>query len=127
MTSSRTKNLRIKAVVLTILSLILSIGPVAVYSVKAFESANASTTDKCILLSMISIGTILSIICIINKYTPRCRMWLVVIGLYLCLDSILGTVLVIAITQVLDELLVAPMARIFRHKLLNNKEIDKRG
>lgn len=126
-TSKRTKNLRVKAWVLTILSVVLSVGPLVLYSVKAFMNSQASTNDKCILLSLISVGVVLSIVCIINKYTPRCRIWLILIGLYLCLDSILGTVLVIAITQVLDELLVGPMARRMRHKLLINKEIDKRG
>lgn len=125
--SERTKKLRVKAWVLTILSVVLSVGPLVLYSVKAFMNSQASTNDKCVLLSLITVGVILSIVCIINKYTPRCRIWLILIGLYLCLDSILGTVLVIAITQVLDELLVGPMARRMRHKLLINKEIDKRG
>ena len=125
--SSRTKKLTITAAILTVLSFLLSVGPLVIYSVLAFQNAQASTADKCILLSMLSVGAILSIICIINKYTPRCRIWLVVIGLFLCLDYILGCILVIAITQILDELLVAPMARRMRHKLLINKEIDKRG
>lgn len=127
MASTRTKKLRLIAFLLTLLSILLTIGPLCVYSVKAFTNSQASSTDKCVLLSMLSIGTILSLVCIINKYTPRCRIWLVIIGLYLCLDSILGCILVIAITQVIDELIVAPIARRYREKLRINKEIDKRG
>lgn len=123
--SNRTKKIKRISVILTILSILLSIGPLVLYSAKAFITSD-STVNKCILLSMISVGTILSLVCLINKYTPRCRIWLVVIGLYLCLDSILGTILVIAITQVLDELLVAPMARRYREKLHINKEMDIR-
>ena len=126
MTSSRTKKLRIAAWFTTILSVLLSIGPVCTYAVLAFKNSQASTTDKCILLSMLSVGVILSLMALITKYTPRCRMWLIIIGLYLCLEHILGTILVIAITQVLDELVVAPMARRYRAKLLINKEYDKR-
>ena len=123
--TQRTKKIAHTALILSIISILLSIGPLVFYSAKAFITST-STTNKCILLSMISIGTILSIVCLINKYTPRCRIWLIVIGLYLCLDSILGTILVIAITQVLDELLVAPMARKYREKLHINKEMDIR-
>ena len=123
--TQRTKKIARTALILSIISILLSIGPLVFYSAKAFITST-STTNKCILLSMISIGTILSIVCLINKYTPRCRIWLIVIGLYLCLDSILGTILVIAITQVLDELLVAPMARKYREKLHINKEMDIR-
>ena len=123
--TQRTKKIALTALILSIISILLSIGPLVFYSAKAFITST-STTNKCILLSMISIGTILSIVCLINKYTPRCRIWLIVIGLYLCLDSILGTILVIAITQVLDELLVAPMARKYREKLHINKEMDIR-
>lgn len=127
MTSKYTKKLKVISILLTLLSLLLSIGPLIVYSTLALTNAQCDTSDKCILLSMLSIGTILSLVCIINKYTPRCRIWLVIIGLYLCLDSILGCILVIAITQVLDELIVAPIARRYREKLRINKEIDKRG
>ena len=127
MVSTRTKKLRLIAFIMTVLSVILTIGPLCIYSVKAFTNAQATTSDKCVLLSMLSIGTILSIVCIINKYTPRCRIWLIIIGLYLCLDSILGCILVIAITQVIDELIVGPIARRYREKLHINREIDKRG
>ena len=127
MTSKYTKKLKVIALLLTLLSLLLSIGPLILYSTRALTNAQCDASDKCILLSMLSIGTILSLVCIINKYTPRCRIWLVIIGLYLCLDSILGCILVIAITQVIDELIVAPIARRYREKLRINKEIDKRG
>lgn len=124
--SDRTKSLWIKAVILTALSVVLSVGPLIVYAVLAFKS-NAGNTEKCLLLSFISFGVILSIVCLINKYTPRCRIWLILLGFYICLDNILGCILVIAVTQILDELSVCPLAKMFRSKYAINKEIDKRG
>ena len=122
----RTKKLGLAAGILTLLSIVLSIGPLIVYSVMAFNSAGATTVDKVTLLSMLSVGTILSLVCLINKYTPRCRLWIILIGLYVCLDSFIGCVLVMAITQCVDELLVCPLAKHYRNKRAINKEIDKR-
>lgn len=123
---TRTKKFKLAAILLTVLSICLSIGPLVVYSVIAFNSAGATTVDKVTLMSMISIGTILSVVCLINKYTPRCRMWLILIGLYMCLDHFIGVVLVMAITQCVDELIVCPLAKHYRNKYSINKEIDKR-
>lgn len=127
MTSKRTKKLKLIALILSILSILLSVGPLIIYSTMALTNAQASTADKCILLSMISVGTILSLVCVINKYTPRCRVWLIVLGLYLCLDKFIGCILIIGITQVIDELIIAPIAKRYREKVRINKEIDKRG
>ena len=123
---TRTKKFKLGALICTLLSIVLSIGPLVVYSVMAFNSAAATTVDKVTLMSMLSVGVILSLVCAINKYTPRCRLWLVLIGLYVCLDSFIGCVLVMAITQCADELVVNPLAKHFRSKYSINKEIDKR-
>ena len=126
MMSDRTKKLKRAAFLLSAASFLLSVGPLLVYTVKALMSGS-TTTDKCLLLSCISIGVILSLVCVINKYSPRCRIWLILIGLYVCLDNIIGCIITLAITQILDELLVCPLAKIFRQKYSINKEIDKRG
>ena len=117
----------IAAVLLTVLSFVLAVGPLVVYAVQSFSESTATTTEKCVLLSMICVGTILSIVCILNKYTPRCRIWLVLIGFYVCLDNIMGCILVIAITQILDELVASPLAKAYRIKYTINKEMDKRA
>lgn len=124
---TRTKKLKLIAVLLTALSLILSLGPLVVYTVLAYNNAMATTVAKITLTSMLSIGVIMSVVCAINKYTPRCRVWLILIGLFLCLDKFIGCVLVFAITQCVDELVVCPLAKLYREKYRINKEIDKRG
>ena len=125
--SERPKQLTVAAWFFTLFSLILTWGPIIIYTVMAYQTASASVTDKVALTSLLSVGVIMSIVCLINKYTLRCRTWLVLIGLWLCLDSVLGCILVIAITQCIDELIVQPIAKSYRNKLTINKEIDKRA
>lgn len=122
---TRTKKIGIAALIMSVLSIILNVGPVVTYSVIAL-SENNSETQKCVLLSMISISVILSAVCLLNKYTLRSKIWLILIGLYICMDKVLGCVLILAITQVFDELVVAPLKKHFRRKYQINKEIDKR-
>ena len=127
MRTKRTKHMLICAIVLTALSMMLSFGPIVVYAARSLLNSNATTADKCILLSMICIGTILSLVCLINKYTPRCRIWLVLLGFYVCLDNLVGCIIILAVTQFLDEMIVHPMAHSYRNKYTINKEMDKRA
>lgn len=123
---TRTRKYGIFATFFSVLSVCLSIGPLVVYSAIAFNSAGATTVDKITLMSLLSVGTILSLVCLINKYTPRCRLWLILIGLYVCLDQFIGCVLVMAITQSLDELIICPLSKYYKNTYRINKEIDKR-
>lgn len=125
--SERTKHLTVAAWFFSIISFILTWGPILIYTAMAYQSATATVVDKVTLTSLLSVGVIMSIVCLINKYTLRCRTWLVLIGLWLCLDKVLGCILVIAITQCVDEIIVQPIAKSYRHKLTINKEIDKRA
>lgn len=122
----RTKKLKHISFFLCMLSILLSFGPLIVYSCISFAS-QADVVGKVTLVSMITVGIVLSLVCVINKYTPRCRLWLILIGLYMCLDNFIGCVLVMAITQCLDELIVAPLHKKYKHLYTINKEIDKRG
>lgn len=125
--SDRTRTLKKASILFTILSLVLTWGPIIIYTVMAYKSATASITAKVTLTSLLSIGVILSLVCLINKYTLRSRTYLILIGLWLCLDKILACILVIAITQLVDELITHPLSKYFRNKYIINKEIDKRG
>ena len=112
---------------MSFLSFALTWGPISTYTIIALRNAKSTTSEKVSLMCLITVGVILSLVCLINKYSLRCRTWLILIGLWACLDSILGTIMVIAITQCLDELIVAPAARHYRRRLAINKEIDRRA
>ena len=131
--SQRTKHVIRVSIIMRVLSIILDLGPIAVYAVLAFQN-HSTPANKCVLLSMLSVGVVLAIGTILVNITrkvktkaPRCGLWLVVIGLYLCLDSIIGCILVIAVTQVINELIVLPIARHYEKKIHINREIDRRG
>lgn len=123
---TRTKKFKLSAIILTILSFVLSFGPLCTYLVLAFNNASATASDKITLMSLCSVAVILSVVCLVAKYTPRCRLWLVLIGLYLCIDHFMGCILILAITQCVDELIVCPLAKYYRSKYNINREIDKR-
>lgn len=124
---TRTNHLRICAHFFSLLSIILTWAPIIIYVTMAYQSVTANVVDKITLTSLLTVGVIMSIVCLMNRYTLRCRTWLVLIGLWLCLDKILGCILVLAITQIVDELIVHPAANYYRHKLSINKEIDRRA
>lgn len=123
---TRTKKLGLIAKILTLFSLLLSFGPLLVYLALSYSSAVATPVGKITLTAMLGVSVILSFVCLINKYTPRCRLWLILIGLYMCLDSFIGCILVLAITQCVDELVVSPLARHYRNLHRINREIDRR-
>ena len=108
-----------------IISLFLNIGPLAAYSVIGLIGADL-VVEKVALATTIFIVLILSAVAFINKTTMRSRVWVILLGLYACLDYILAPLLVIAITQIIDEWFISPAAKSFRNKLIINKQIDKR-
>lgn len=109
----------------TILSLILNIAPLACYTVIGLVSADL-VIEKVALTTTVFIVLILSLVAFINKTTMRSRIWVILLGLYVCLDYILTPLIIIACTQVIDEWFIAPACKAFKNKLTINKQIDKR-
>lgn len=109
----------------TILSLLLNIAAPAYYVFDGLMG-DGIIIEKVALTTSVFIVIILSAVAYINKTSMRSRIWILLLGLYICLDTILTPLLIIAITQILDEWLVSPLAKSFRNKLTINKQIDKR-
>lgn len=110
----------------TIISLLLNIAPLATYTIIGLVSADL-VVEKVALTMTVFVVVILSLIALINKTTMRSRIWVILLGLYACLDYMLTPLLIIAITQILDEWFVNPAAKSFKNKLIINKQIDKRA
>lgn len=123
--SSQTKKFRRIGIILTILSFLLCFAPAAIYIVMGYATSTL-VVEKVGLTCLIGLSIILSFICLVAKTTFRSSIWLSLIGLWLVLDNIVGMIIIVAVTQVFDELVVAPLARHFRAKAKINKEIDKR-
>jgi hypothetical protein len=120
-----TSKYRKLALFFTILSLLLNICPLAVYSVKAMVESNL-VYEKVALAMTVFIVLILTIVCFVNKITLRSRLWIILIGVYFCLGEILTPLIMIACCQVIDELIVHPLKTHYKNKITINKEIDKR-
>lgn len=121
-----TKKYRILRWVFMISSILLNIGPLMFYTIQALCQSNL-TYEKVSLCLTVFIVLILSAICLINKVALKSRLWIILIGLYICLDSIMVPIIVIACCQVLDELIFAPLSKHYKTKLLISKELDKRS
>ena len=120
-----TKKYRSTYLALVIVSVILNLFPVAFYVVKAFIESSA-TYQKVALSSTIFISLILTCVSLLTKVNIRSVIWILFIGLYVCLHSIINMIMFIAIFQVADELVITPLKKMVKNKWIIHKELDKR-
>ena len=125
MTSSITKHYRLWYWVFFAFSLMCNICPLIVYVIKALIESD-STPEKVALSTTVFVVLIMTLVSIVNKHAMRSRLWIILIGIYICLDHIMTPLIIIAVCQVLDELIVCPLKHSFQNKLTINKQIDKR-
>lgn len=120
-----TKSLKTKYRLFSILSLLLNIGPLAVYIIKALICSTL-TYQKIALSMTVFIVLILTVVCLINKVAMKSRLWIILIGLYICLEHILTPLIIIGVCQVVDELIISPLKEHYKNRYKINKEIDLR-
>lgn len=120
-----TKKYRKLKLLFVVLSLLLNICPLAVYTIKAMVESDL-VREKVALSMTIMIVLILTLISFVNKVALRSRLWILLIGVYLCLKEVLTPLILIACCQILDELIVSPLKHCYSNKLKISKEIDKR-
>ena len=123
--SETTKRNKILYWIFNILSFIVLIVPVVVYVIKGYIEADL-TVEKVGLTCTIMISIILVAINFIFKYHIRSTLWILLLGVYICLDNILLMIILIAVGTILDEFLLTPLKKSFKNKYTINKEIDKR-
>lgn len=120
-----TKSYRIKYWIFFIASLLLNVTPLAVYTIMALCQGQL-VYQKVALTMTVFVVLIMTIISIVNKITLRSRLWLVLIGVYICIGEILTPLIIIACCQCIDEIIVHPLKQCYKNKLTISKEIDKR-
>ena len=106
------------------LSIIVTIVPVIVYI--ALGLANGEIHQKVVLGVTLVIAMLLTGINVVFKFHIRSVIWILVLGIYICLDNILPLLLIIAIGTILDEFVLTPLYKSYRNKAKINLEIDKR-
>ena len=118
------KKYRICFWIFNIFHILLNITPICVYCIMAYLESDLVTEKVCLSLTILIVA-ILTLITLINHSVLRSRLWILLIGLYFCLDFIIVPLIVIAICQVLDELIIHPLTKHYKLKLTIRKEIEK--
>lgn len=106
------------------LSLIVTLLPVIVYVILAF--VNGEVHQKATLGVTVTVAMILFVINVVFKYHIRSVLWILVLGIYFCIDNIMPLLLMVAIGTILDEFILTPLHKSFKNKKTINYEIDKR-
>ena len=108
-----------------ILSVAVTLGPLCVYFVIAF--IRATTVSKLAVGSTLAIVLILTLVNLIGKYHLRSPLFLLLIGIYTGLGTILTPLYITTAGVVLDEFILTPAAKKYKQLYTINKEIDKRN
>lgn len=106
------------------LSLLVTFLPVLVYVIKGF--IEAETTQKLSLGLTCFIAIALVAVNVLAKIKLRSPIWILILGIYMCIKNILPLLLMVAIGTILDEFIFTPMYKSYKRKTEINKEIDKR-
>ena len=120
-----TKEYRREKWLLLILSILCNLLPIAIYTIKAFIVAGIGqkvTLGVCLTLSLLFV-----LINFITKHRIRSTLWILLIGIYVCLDHIQPLLIIMAITTIIDEFILEPAYKRVKNKYIINKEIDKRN
>lgn len=122
-----TKDYKTKWMICRVLSILMTIGPLAYFFVKAYIDGEVGVTQKMTLGICTVVCAILTIINITIKKSLRSPIYIIIIGIYVCLDNLMLLFIVMAATTILDEFIFSPLASKFKNQYTINKEIDKRG
>lgn len=120
-----TKRYRALTWIFLIASVLCNLGPLAFYGIQALCTADL-VYEKVALATTVFIVLILSCIALVNKVALRSRLWILLIGLWCCLDNFIAPLIVIACCQTVDELIITPLKNYFNTRLTIHKELDKR-
>ena len=113
------------AIVLGVLSVLLTVGPMLFYILFGFFRAQLVVQKVTLAASVLVVG-LMTLISVMNKRALRSRVWIIAFALYAVLDHYLALIIVFGACQIADELAVAPFARLYREKWHINREIDRR-
>ena len=120
-----TKEYRRKKWLLLILSILINTLPIAIYTIRAFmlgEVGQKVTLGVCLTLALLFVG-----INFITQHSVRSTLWVLLIGIYVCLDYIQSLLLIMAICTIIDEFIIMPAYNRAKNDQIINKHIDKRN
>lgn len=124
--STMTSKYKKLSILTFLLSAMCSLCPILIYVIKAFVDKDVQEVNKYTLGIMCSVALVVTLINIVAKLHLRCIPWILLLGIYLCLKDITALLVIMAITTIIDELILMPLHKSFKNKYTINKEIDKR-
>ena len=122
--SQITKKSKTLYIVFSIISVLVMFAPLSYYFITGFMVAEVSY--KFILSMSLVMSLLLTLVSIIGKFRLRCPVFILLLGIYSVLNSIVPLLIMLAIGTILDELLLTPLTKYYKQKYTINKEIDKR-
>lgn len=124
--SQTTKNYRFGSVLFGVLSVLANVAPLAIYTVVGLMDATL-VVEKVGLMATLMVVLIMSLVAWVNKTTMKSRIWILLLGLYFCLNNFITPLIIIAVCQISDEWILSPLHKYFHDRYVINREIDKRG
>ena len=120
-----TNKYKIKLNICRLLSFTLTVLPVIIYTIMGFMDGTIGekvSLGICVILALIFV-----LINIMFKYHIRSTLWVLLIGIYVCIDNIIPLLIIMATTTIIDEFVLVPLINKYKNKYIINKEIDLRG
>lgn len=122
--SNITKKYRRGYLILTIISWVLVLGPLAGYVVYGFISGETVKKLSLGITTMAAIG--LTGFSVIFKKNIRSTIFIIILGIYIALREITALLIILSACTILDEFLVTPLQKSYREKMVINAEMDRR-
>lgn len=127
MTTDYTKNVRRQLWLYRIIDIMCLFLPVAIYVVIALTEDGVTVAGKVSVVGTVAIALILCVFNVVAQKKLRCPIWIILIGLYVAIQKyLLPLIIILAITTILDDLILTPIISYYRTKLISSKTIDER-
>ena len=123
--STITKKYKRLSFIFGLLSILCTVVPVTYFTVLGF--INGEIRNKVTLGCTLMLCLVLVVVNIIKKENLRSPVYIMILGIYMCLDNLLSLFLIMAITTMLDEMVFTPLHRMYKNRAIINREIDKRN
>ena len=124
--SNPTLYYRSLAIVLDIVAALLLFGPLIGYGIAGIVIG--TTVAKYVMGAMFIAAVIMTVMALIMKvHNYRCIIFLLLIGIHACLTNIMGLLIVFAVTSILEEVVVTPLAKKMHEAARTNALMDQRG
>lgn len=98
--------------------------PMTFYGIQAF--IYGSKVEKFTLGAFCAVAIGMVVINFIMKIHLKSMVWLLLLGIYICLNNITTLLIMVAVCTIIEELVIHPLYKFFKSKYVINKEIDKR-